>query len=222
MPASKSADSIGLELQRFRRRKHLMQEDAARLLGVSQAYISRIESGTSAPSKKLRAKLESLMERPEHWSLIDHVRMMVTKSPHIAALYSERRGKLYYEAFSESIKDHQDIFTVEAIGTESKMDHAPEARALVNDIIEAGGFDGGVAYVESVWSWPPTDKRPEVSHWRTMHSSLRSDEETWLAHTYHMPITLEEKEALIKQWGRNFFIKPFVKDEATAPLDEFR
>lgn len=222
MISSRSNEPIGVKLKRFRHRKRLMQEDAARLLGISQAYISRLESGNADPSKKLRAKLDELMHEPEHWSLLDHLKAMVSRSPHIAGLFSEKNGKVFVEAVSEPMKAHPDVFPAEFLGREARWDDAPEVQELVKDIVNEGSFEGHTAFVESVWSWPPTPTKPMTTHWRTMHTTLRDEDETWLAHTYHVQITAEEKREMIEKWGKNYFVQPFVEDQATPPLDEFR
>lgn len=57
-------DDLGRALRRTRRLRGMKQSHAAELLGVSQATISRWESGAQAPSDDVRAALERLTAAP--------------------------------------------------------------------------------------------------------------------------------------------------------------
>lgn len=57
---------LGEKLRAFRIRRGLKQEALAVDLGVSQASISRIESGSFEPSAELARSIESLLARPEN------------------------------------------------------------------------------------------------------------------------------------------------------------
>ena len=53
----------GKELRAFRQRTGLKQEAAAHLLGVSQAYVSRLENSTASPSSAARVDAWSSEEK---------------------------------------------------------------------------------------------------------------------------------------------------------------
>lgn len=206
----------GNELKLFRRRNHLMQDGAARLLGVSQAYISRLESGSAEPSDRLRRKLRQLMFRPEHWSIIDHVRAMVAHSPHVASLFSKQDDQIIVEAVSEPMKAYSAVFPHVRLGEPMDLEPTSEAHRIMGDMIRAGSFEGRVAYAELVWTWPGNDEHPDM-HWKTVQSPLRSETGEWLCHAYHVQISGSEKQRLIAEWGSHINVMRF-KDEAVDQI----
>ena len=204
----------GQELKNFRRRARLMQDGAAELLGVSQAYISRLESGSAEPSQRLKNRLRQLMFQPEHRSMIDHVRAMVQNSPHIAGLYSQREGHIWVEASSKPLDSYRDIFTSESYDGPLEFSEPSEMESVINLVVGEGAFDGRLAFAESVWTKAPTKHRPEKTHWKTFHSPIRDDNGNWLVHAHHVQMSEEEKRAYVEQWGGLYHVRPF--DNKTA------
>ena len=50
-------EQVGLAIQRFRRSKHLSQDELAHRSGIDQAYLSRIESGRTDIGVRLLVKI---------------------------------------------------------------------------------------------------------------------------------------------------------------------
>lgn len=189
----------GEELKAFRQRSGLKQESAAHLLGVSQAYISRLENGAATPSADLEGRLDRLLTEPAHRPLYDHVRALVTYSPYYVSLISARDGQVVVEAASRTLVE-QPPFRGLAVGEVLNLDLGDEVNGIVNDLIANGAFTGEIAFAEVVWTWPGSDEG-EASHWKTVQVPLRKDGGDWVLHASNQEISSEEKAALVKAWG---------------------
>lgn len=92
----------GQKLRAFRRRNGLKQEAAASLLGVSQAYVSRMENGEAGPSPTVRRRLQLLSAQPEHRSIIDMVKAGVRHSPALTGLLRRDGSRIIVEEHSRA------------------------------------------------------------------------------------------------------------------------
>jgi transcriptional regulator with XRE-family HTH domain len=204
----------GEELKSFRQRSGLKQEATAGLLGVSQAYVSRLENGTATPSSDLVERLGRLLTEPAYRPLYDHVRSLVTFSPHLVSLISAREGDVVVEAASRRLLE-QAPFKGLQVGVVLNIDLGSEANGILNELMETGAFSGKIAYAEVVWTWPG-DAAAEPSHWKTVQVPLRKDNGDWVLYASNLEISEAEKLRLIEQWGG----KPsrtVTFDEAPAP-----
>jgi len=61
LPARRTPAGLGEEIQAWRRREGLSQREAARLLGITQAYLSDIERGKKQPAPELAARVKSVI-----------------------------------------------------------------------------------------------------------------------------------------------------------------
>ena len=73
-------NSFGRRLRRWRRLADIKQAHLAEHLGVSQASVSRWESGLQLPSASQRRQLDGLMRRPANSQLDEALRRLVTSS----------------------------------------------------------------------------------------------------------------------------------------------
>ena len=87
----------GESLRLFRARNGLKQEAAAGLLGVSQAYISRVENSSVTPSAALIQRLKVLERQPEHRPIIELIRTAVRHAPSLTCLLRLENGRLIIE-----------------------------------------------------------------------------------------------------------------------------
>lgn len=62
IPASVSSAELGDQIRRWRQREGLSQREAAKFLGITQAYLSDIEKGKKQPSSQLAAKLKAAID----------------------------------------------------------------------------------------------------------------------------------------------------------------
>ncbi|KAA5804437.1 helix-turn-helix transcriptional regulator [Alkalicaulis satelles] len=81
-----AASEWGAQLRAFRQRMGLKQIALEEELGVSQAFLSRLETGTSAPSEALTARITELLERPCNRLMFDDWRATVALSPALSSL----------------------------------------------------------------------------------------------------------------------------------------
>ncbi|MGJ3233077.1 MAG: helix-turn-helix domain-containing protein [Oceanicaulis sp.] len=204
----------GEELKAFRQRSGLKQESAAHLLGVSQAYISRLENGAATPSADLEERLSRLLTEPAHRPLYDHVRALVTYSPYYVSLISARDGKLVVEAASRALVDQPPFRGLE-VGDVMNIDLGDEANGIVNDLMDTGAFTGEIAFAEVVWTWPGNGAE-QPSHWKTVQVPLRKDGGDWVLHASNIEIAEAEKNRLIKDWGGKR-MRSVTFEEAPAP-----
>jgi len=99
-----------LNLQLWRKRNNLTQVDAAALLGVSQPYLSLLESGARPVSRKLRGRLRLVPGRAPH-STDDRLRAQLSALgyPGFAHVDAERPapepGVLLLDALSQPTLD---------------------------------------------------------------------------------------------------------------------
>lgn len=189
----------GEELKAFRQRSGLKQESAAHLLGVSQAYISRLENGAATPSLDLEERLRRLLTEPAHRPLYDHVRALVTYSPYYVSLISARDGQVVVEAASHALVELPPFKGLD-VGDVMNIDLGDEANGIVVELMETGAFTGEIAFAEVVWTWPGNNGSA-ASHWKTVQVPLRKDGGDWVLHASNLEITEAEKKRLISEWG---------------------
>lgn len=204
----------GEELKAFRQRSGLKQDSAANLLGVSQAYVSRLENGAATPSAELEARLRRILTEPAHRPLYDHVRALVTYSPYFVSLISSRDGRIVVEAASRALTE-QAPFQGLDVGAVMNVDLGDEANGLIVELIETGAFSGEIAYAEVVWTWPGRGAAL-ASHWRTVQAPLRKDGGAWALHASNVEISEAEKARLIEAWGGRL-MRTVTFEEAPAP-----
>lgn len=205
----------GEELKAFRQRSGLKQESAAHLLGVSQAYVSRLENGAATASADLEARLRRLLTEPAHRPLYDHVRAVVTYSPHYVSLISAQDGRVVVEAASHALVQQPPFQGLE-VGGVVNIDLGDEARGVVEDLIETGAFSGEIAFAEVVWTWPGNGAA-KPSHWKTVQVPLRKDSGDWALHASNLEISEAEKAKLIEAWdGLQIRAVTFTQTRASA------
>lgn len=81
-------------LHAFRRRSGLKQAALAEMLGISQAYYSRLEAGLHEPSRALAAKINALLDNHKYRSTFEQCRLSVRYSPCLMVLMGEYQGKI--------------------------------------------------------------------------------------------------------------------------------
>lgn len=70
---------MAAKLRRWRAQNNLTQVDAARLLGVSQPYVSLLEKGARPLRHELRARLDAVRSRPaDHGTMDDRLRAQLS------------------------------------------------------------------------------------------------------------------------------------------------
>lgn len=202
----------GDELRAFRARNNFKQAKAADLLGVSQAYISRVEGGVQRPSPEVETRLRTVLAAPEHRPVFDSFKAVVEYSPHVMYLLSLRDGTLWVEAASRLAIDLNDTLAAGAPALEvgSAMDpgDTPEICAGVKTLISRGGFEGRMALMDVVWSARDRTSGAPM-HYRSTLVPVRDETRRWFIHGTTHPIALEDVEHLMRQWNGPVCVQGF-------------
>ena len=198
---SKGDPGWGESLRLFRVRNGLKQEAAAGMLGVSQAYISRVENGTVAPSDTLIQRMSVLWRQPEHRPVIDLIKTAVRHAPSLTCLFSLREGVVVIDEHSRAFYGAGHPFDKHARGSPFLWRYVgEEAREAMKALTRAGAFDGRIGLMEAVWTTAP---RPDggLRHFQTVFTPLRADDGEWRLQASMVEIAEDQKNAARAAWG---------------------
>ena len=188
-------------LRSFRQRNNLKQEAAASLLGVSQAYVSKVENGAVQPSAALLKRLAALSKQPDHRPTLDLIKASVRHSLSLTFLMCHRAGRTTILESSRSFHNAGEPFIGIARTGLLSLDWMDDTCAkTLQAIISAGAFDGRFGYIEAVWK-TRDGLLPEDRQFRTVFMPLRTDEDEWLLQACVAEITCDAYEAAIAAWG---------------------
>ena len=191
----------GEALRMFRSRNGFKQEAAASLLGVSQAYISRVENGTVTPSDALVQRLKILSRQPEHRPIIDLVRTSVRHTPALTCLLVLNDGELIIEEHSRTFHGAGHPFDQHRRGSPFLWKYVgDEARAAMQALVRAGAFDGRLGLMEAVWTTAPREDGA-LRHFQTLFTPLRCEDGRWRLQANMVEITEHQKNAARAAWG---------------------
>lgn len=198
---------LGEELRAFRVAVGMKQDVAASHLEVSQAYISRLESGSARPSAALAERIRQLMETPRHRPHFEHWVATVLHSPHIVMLCSLQNRDVRVEAVSEAVRAAGSPFDVYRPGHCIAEELGKAANEEVERLIRLGAFSGNVAAVDGVWYSNNTNA---VRYWRTINIPVRDQLGNWYLHSttvelgpsdYHHRLDRDRDSLLVTLFG---------------------
>lgn len=200
---------LGEELRAFRTAVGMKQDVAASHLGVSQAYISRLESGSAKPSRPLAERIRKLMETPRHRPHFEHWVATVLHSPHHVMLCSLQDRDVRVEAISPAVTEAGPPFDSFRPGHLVAGDLGHAANEEVERLIALGAFSGDVAAVDGVWYSQTHEK---LRFWRTINVPVRDQIGNWFLHS----TTLELDEAVyrsrLERDGDSLLVSRFGED----------
>ncbi len=198
-------------LRSFRQRNGLKQEAAASLLGVSQAYISKVENGAVQPSTALLKRLETLSRQPDHRPTVDLMKAAVRHAPSLTALLRLVDGQVVVAETSWEFLDAGHPFDQHPRHDvmDFQMMNEDASRAL-QAIVRTGAFEGRFGYIETVWESSPRCEYP-VRYFKAIFVPLRTDEGEWLLQVSLVEISQEQLEKAKLAWDG--FIRFFKHDE---------
>lgn len=147
----------------LRQRLALKQAAMAQLIGVSQTYISRLESGLVRPSQPLIDAIARLTRNPRTRSPFDDILALVEHSPFACFVVRPAPASGVYplEAVSGPMRE---TYSGDAADL-GACDTLAELRAHVDAICEAGLFDGRVATARGPWQAPGAPDRMREVHY---------------------------------------------------------
>jgi len=205
----------GEALRAFRMRNNIKQEAAAHMLGVSQAYVSRIESGTQEPSPNVEMRLRTLLTAPAHRPVFEYIKALVSRSPHTTVLFSLKDCQIWVEAASCSalaLSGRLDACAPKlVVGQAMSLGGLPEVRGTVERLIAEGGFAGRVAFVDAIWFASLTESG-ETLFFRNTLIPMRDEMARWFVHGATRIITQAEFQRLKSDWGGLFRFESYAND----------
>ena len=195
-----------MAVRTLRARTNMKQEAMAELLNVSQAFISRLESGHAEPRDELRARILELLDNPANRSVFDHVISHVKRSPDAIAVVRPVGDELEIVAVSEGFMKDEELMAYQQGAFEEQKEEA-RIYSLIREALSSGVFDGHIEYVEAIWIGGFTDDRPVYR--RGVATPLRGDDGAWYLHCSLVRLSEAQYLALSKDRESEFIAKPF-------------
>jgi transcriptional regulator with XRE-family HTH domain len=168
----------GAELRDFRGRTGLKQEALAAHLGISQAFVSRLENGQTAPETGLAARIRALVTDPAGRSVFDYVLDIVRCSPHVQCVIEPQHDGIAYVALSVGFRHHSK-FNLIREGMPVQAEASPEGQSLIRHILESGAFSGEVESLDVLWR---VDRQDQATFWRAIITPIRAGNDVWYLH----------------------------------------
>lgn len=187
-----------LELRTYRARNGLKQEALADLLQISQAYVSRLESGKTEPKDGLEHKIRSLIDNPAQRDVLDFVLNSVRVSPHIGCVLRSEDGQLSHVALSDGFRAHPQ-FRASKEGNTLSPDTVNEGERLIRELIETGAFHGEINCVEILWY---SDHEGIRYYWDSVLTPIRAGQRSWYLYCAMAPLSEDEFQARFTHRGR--------------------
>jgi transcriptional regulator with XRE-family HTH domain len=198
-------------LRSFRQRNKLKQEAAASLLGVSQAYVSKVENGAVQPSASLLKRLSVLSRQPQHRPTLDLIKSAVRHLPALTCLFRLVDGEMVVEESSRAFFDFGHPFANHPrCGLVDFDIFGGDAADTLKAAIAVGAFEGRFGMIEAVWSTVQTDTH-HLLHFKTVLLPLRTDDDEWLLQATSSEISASDLNAAMGEW--NGRVRFFEHDE---------
>lgn len=196
----------GAELRKFRNTVGMKQDVAASHLGVSQAYISRMESGNARPSQSLAERISKLIQTPKHRPHFEHWLATVLHSPHFLVLSSLQESDVRVEAVSPALEAAGSPWTGYRKGHMISEELGEAANAEIERLIRLGVFSGEVSAVDGLWY---SQTGEIVRFWRTINVPVRDQIGNWYLHSTHVEAAREAYEARLQNEGESLLVYLF-------------
>lgn len=157
----------------LRTRLRLNQGDLARLAGVSQTYVSRLEAGSATPTPEVAAAILALCENPRTRSVFDDFLSSIRHSPFHCLLLDREDERLRVMAASPSMRrDFVGDGAMADLADCGLTGLADQALAVYTAGLEDGHLAGGLGL------WASGDDR----YWRVHLTPIRDEAGQWFLH----------------------------------------
>jgi len=186
-----------LELRSYRARNGLKQEALADLLQISQAYVSRLESGKAEPKDALEHKIRSLVSNPAQLDVLDFVLKSTRISPHICAVVKAEASGLNWVAFSQGFKD-QPLFELSNEGQPIKLEMLTDGEQVLGALDRSGIFDGSTTRIDILWN---AEWKGQRYFWDSVCTPVRAGSGVWYLYVSMTPLTSNEHTARLEERG---------------------
>ena len=183
----------GKTVRNLRARLNVNQAEFAKLAGVSQTYISRIEAGRVTPTTRVAESILQLAENPRTRSVFDDFVASVRHSPYVCVLFElADENCLVHERSSGSLgvcKAHR--------GDPPGSPWLENVRAVNEKVIAHGGLHGGVDYAEALFKHHIV----QDAYVRMVATPIRDESGTWFIHCTFKRIDAGEYDRLLAEHG---------------------
>lgn len=178
-------------LTAFRRQIGAKQAAVADSLGISQAYYSRIETGSKQPSLQLHAKILRLLEENRFRSCFDQWRLAVRTAPTSVSLIRAQGEAIELVECSQGFRAQGGIYAMLESGERIDGLLGDDADAHMARFRAEGAFEGRVLLVETVWKAElPSGPR----YYQAMSTVIPDDLGGTALHSHHLEISQAEYE----------------------------
>lgn len=178
-------NDIAAQVRRMRFMMRLKQSTFAELLGVSQAMVSRIESGDSRPGRDVALRIRGLLADVEAKSPFLSVNAGVRISQGLESVVYQDRGRVCLSQFSEGVTQLDRQFADAQTGHVLEGRVGDDADAHFDLLKSVGAFDGKIRALENVWH---TQGEQGVIYFSARSVALQDDHGRWTIKSTHMPI----------------------------------
>ncbi|WP_440958418.1 helix-turn-helix transcriptional regulator [Oceanicaulis sp. LC35] len=193
---------LAQQLSTFRRQTGVKQAAMADSLGISQAYYSRIESGTKQPSLQLHAKILRLLEENRFRSCFDQWRLAVRTAPTAASLIRAQGDGIELIEFSQGFRSQGGIYAMLESGERLDGLLGEEVDTHFDRLRQAGAFEGRVLVVENIWQ---TMMPSGLGYFQAVSTAIPDDLGGTALHSHHLSIEQDDYDAAVRD-GRTFRI----------------
>lgn len=188
----------GKTVRNLRARLNVNQAEFAKLAGVSQTYISRIEAGRVTPTPRVAEAILQLAENPQTRSVFDDFVASVRHSPNVCALFELADEKCVIRELSRGSEGVCAAHKGEPAQSPWR-EHILEINAK---IIAKDGLHGAVDHAEGLF---PLDTARD-SWSRIVITPIRDESGTWFIHCTFKRIWTEQYDRLIAERGGEHII----------------
>jgi transcriptional regulator with XRE-family HTH domain len=176
----------------LRTRLRLSQVELARLIGVSQSHISRIESGTLQPTAEVVERITKLSADPRTRSVFDDFISTTLLNPNCSMLLEPQASVLVVIAASPSLS--------RTISAGMRLDQIAETATIHTHIFELldNGFESGrIASATGLW----LDTREHDRYWRILYAPIRDEASKWYVNVTMLELNRTEYDAWLESHG---------------------
>lgn len=178
-------NEIAAQVHRMRFIMRLKQSTFAEMLGVSQAMVSRIESGDSRPGRTVALRLRGLLADMEAKSPFLCLNAGVRISQGLESVVYQDRSRVCLSQFSEGFTQLDRQFAEIEAGHVLEGCVGDDADAHFDLLKSVGAFDGKIRALENAWH---TQGEQGVIYFSARSVALLDDQGRWATKSTHMPI----------------------------------
>jgi transcriptional regulator with XRE-family HTH domain len=173
-----SGSNIGIEMRALRSRTNMKQSTLAERLGVSQAFVSRLESGTLKPNPMVIRRIQEIMADPTVRSVGQYILEQVRRSPDIRCIVRPGRRNVRYVALSKGFRAHPQHEGLKE-GDQPRVGEIDRGSDMMLHLLNCGLLSGEVESVDALWS---VESNGEMNHWRAVVTPMRCCVDGWCLH----------------------------------------